>query len=90
MEISLQTKLKRPWYKETSSPEENERARQAYRALMTVTLLKPDSPEYRTFTEEVRARALRDYEFSYRDSERRISQQVSNDRQLKSNYILQH
>ncbi|CAH8466314.1 unnamed protein product [Schistosoma mattheei] len=67
--LSSQTKLKRPWYKETSSPEENERARQAYRALMTVTLLKPDSPEYRTFTEEVRARALRDYEFSYRDSE---------------------
>ncbi|VDQ03728.1 unnamed protein product [Trichobilharzia regenti] len=61
--------MKRPWYRETSSAEENERARQAYRALMTLTLLKPDSPEYRTFTEEVRARALRDYDFSYRDSE---------------------
>ncbi|CAH8486557.1 unnamed protein product [Heterobilharzia americana] len=67
--LSSQTKLRRPWYRETSSAEENERARQAYRALMTVTLLKPDSPEYRTFTEEVRARALRDYDFSYRDSE---------------------
>nr|CAH8827565.1 unnamed protein product [Trichobilharzia regenti] len=67
--LSSQKKLKRPWYRETSSAEENERARQAYRALMTLTLLKPDSPEYRTFTEEVRARALRDYDFSYRDSE---------------------
>ena len=33
----------------------------AYESLMTVTLRKPDSPEYRTFSDEVKQRARDDY-----------------------------
>ncbi|VDL62259.1 unnamed protein product [Hymenolepis diminuta] len=56
---------RRPWYDENSSEEENKRARQAYRALLTITLRKPDNEEYRNFTREVQRRALEDYNYTY-------------------------
>ncbi|XP_077993685.1 atrial natriuretic peptide receptor 1-like isoform X3 [Glandiceps talaboti] len=40
-------------------------AKQAYRSLMTLTLRKPDTPEYNDFAKEVKMRALRDYQFDY-------------------------
>jgi len=36
-------------------------ARAAFEAVLTVTLRKPDSPEYRRFSDEVKARAKREH-----------------------------
>lgn len=48
--------------------ERNQKARKAYEALMTVTLRKPTSPEYRNFSEEVKKRAGND-SFAYGEDE---------------------
>ena len=45
-------------------------ARRAYEAMMTVTLRKPDSEDYRNFSKEVKARAKSEYEnFNYTEEE---------------------
>jgi len=36
-------------------------ARKACEAVLTVTLRKPDSPEYKRFSDDVKARAKREY-----------------------------
>mgnify|MGYP001552329052 CR=1 FL=1 len=54
-------KIERPWYRENDTEERNEKAKRAYQALMTVTLRKPDSEEYKTFSEEVKSRARSQY-----------------------------
>ena len=36
-------------------------ARNAFDAVLTVTLRKPDSPEYRRFSDDVKSRAKREY-----------------------------
>ncbi|KAK7497822.1 hypothetical protein BaRGS_00010956 [Batillaria attramentaria] len=60
----------RPWYRENDSASRNEAARQAYEALMTVTLRKPTSPEYKKFSEEVKRRAEKAYtNFTYGEDE---------------------
>ncbi|PVD36191.1 hypothetical protein C0Q70_03166, partial [Pomacea canaliculata] len=46
-----------PWYRENDTEARNKKARQAYEALMSLTLRKPTSPEYRKFSEEVKKRA---------------------------------
>ena len=51
-------RAQRPWESATSSPEENERARSAYEALLTVTLKKPNTSEYRLFSERVRNKTI--------------------------------
>ncbi|VDN32245.1 unnamed protein product [Dibothriocephalus latus] len=60
---------KRPWYRASASAEENRKAREAYRVLMTVTLRKPDTPEYLAFTKEVQRRAKHDYNYTYVSNE---------------------
>lgn len=47
----------KPWYRPHDTEERNEKARKAYEALMTVTLRKPTSPEYRSFSKQVKQRA---------------------------------
>ncbi|KER20046.1 hypothetical protein T265_11311 [Opisthorchis viverrini] len=58
-------RMKRPWYQEDSTREENERAREAYRSLMVISLRRVESEAYRLFSDNVRARALRDYNTEY-------------------------
>ncbi|XP_035829365.1 atrial natriuretic peptide receptor 1 [Aplysia californica] len=59
-----------PWYNASDTPERNEKAKKAYEALMTVTLRKPTSPEYRKFSREVKARASTMYKnFTYGEQE---------------------
>ena len=52
----------KPWHRE-GDDERNAKARKAYEALMTVTLRKPDSLEYKKFSEEVKRRAAEQKEF---------------------------
>ncbi|VEL40756.1 unnamed protein product [Protopolystoma xenopodis] len=63
--LIIQQQLSRPWYRMDAPEEENLRAREAYRALMTVTIRKPKSRAYQEFTEEVKRRALHDYGYDY-------------------------
>ncbi|KAK7476490.1 hypothetical protein BaRGS_00032238, partial [Batillaria attramentaria] len=62
----------KPWYRPTDTAERNEKARKAYEALMTVTLRKPTSPEYRRFSTDVKQRAEQMYaadNFTYGEEE---------------------
>ncbi|XP_033105944.1 atrial natriuretic peptide receptor 1-like [Anneissia japonica] len=45
--------------------ENDEKAKEAYRAMMTLTLRKPDSPEYKNFSIEVKEHALKKYGYSF-------------------------
>jgi len=51
------TQLEKPWYRANDTDENNEAARRAYESLMTITLRKPDSPEYLNFSRQVKKRA---------------------------------
>jgi len=51
------SQLEKPWYRANDTDENNEAARRAYESLMTITLRKPDSPEYLNFSRQVRQRA---------------------------------
>ncbi|KAL8573054.1 hypothetical protein ACOMHN_022929 [Nucella lapillus] len=65
-------KSERPWYRADDSPERNAKARKAYEALMTVTLRKPTSPEYRQFSKTVKEKAeemYRHQNFTYGEEE---------------------
>lgn len=44
-------------------------AREAYHSVITVTLMKPSSQEFYNFTQEVRRRALIDYNYDYGPAE---------------------
>uniref|UniRef100_A0A1I8JDN4 Guanylate cyclase n=2 Tax=Macrostomum lignano TaxID=282301 RepID=A0A1I8JDN4_9PLAT len=59
----------RPWYRKTDSNERNAAASVAYRALMTITLRKPNSTEYRDFSDKVKAAAKQNYSFEYPEEE---------------------
>ncbi len=59
----------KPWYRKNAPAGENERARKAYRVLMTVTLRKPDSEEYLRFANEVQDRAKTHYNYEYASQE---------------------
>ncbi|ESP00406.1 hypothetical protein LOTGIDRAFT_140809 [Lottia gigantea] len=68
--FSSKNASERPWYKADDTQERNQAARKAYEALMTVTLRKPTSPEYRKFSEEVKRRASKMYaNFTYGEEE---------------------
>ncbi len=59
-----------PWHRDSDTKERNSLARKAYEALMTVTLRKPDSLEYKKFSEEVKRRAQQQYgNFTYGEEE---------------------
>ncbi|XP_041356308.1 atrial natriuretic peptide receptor 1-like [Gigantopelta aegis] len=47
----------RPWYRANDMDASNEKARKAYKALMTITIRKPTSPEFIQFSEEVKRTA---------------------------------
>jgi len=51
------SQMEKPWYRANDSDENNEAARRAYESLMTITLRKPDSPEYLNFSRQVKERA---------------------------------
>ncbi|XP_071098571.1 atrial natriuretic peptide receptor 1-like [Haliotis cracherodii] len=68
--FSSKNQSARPWYREDDSEERNAKARKAFEAVMTVTLRKPDSPEYHNFSEEVKRRASLMYKnFTYGEEE---------------------
>ncbi|XP_052264971.1 atrial natriuretic peptide receptor 1-like isoform X4 [Dreissena polymorpha] len=68
--FSSKNESTKPWYREGDTPERNEKAKKAYEALMTVTLRKPTSPEYKNFSMEVKRRAKEKYEnFTYGEEE---------------------
>ncbi|XP_071081532.1 atrial natriuretic peptide receptor 1-like [Haliotis cracherodii] len=68
--FSSKNASERPWYRENDTEARNKKARLAYEALMTVTLRKPTSPEYRRFSEEVKRRAAQMYKnFTYGEEE---------------------
>ena len=70
-------KSEQPWYREEDTKENNDLARRAYDALMTVTLRKPDSLEYKKFSEEVKRRAQEEYgNFTYGEEEVRAKKQM--------------
>ena len=53
--------LTKPWYRRNDTDERNALARRAYESLLTITLRKPNSAEYRRFSTEVKRRAARQY-----------------------------
>ena len=59
--VCSKSKLMKPWYRANDTAKRNEMARKAFEAVLTVTLRKPDSPEYRKFSKDVKARAKREY-----------------------------
>ncbi|PVD36154.1 hypothetical protein C0Q70_03127 [Pomacea canaliculata] len=68
--FSSKNDSQQPWYREHDTPERNAKARKAFEALMTVTLRKPTSAEYRRFSEEVKHRAAIMYpNFTYGEEE---------------------
>ncbi|XP_064645630.1 atrial natriuretic peptide receptor 1-like isoform X2 [Lineus longissimus] len=68
--FSSKEESERPWFRAGDSDKLNAKAKKAYEALMTVTLRKPDSPEYHVFSDEVKRRAKKDYDnFNYGEDE---------------------
>jgi len=59
--LCSKSKLTKPWYRASDTAERNAMARKACEAVLTVTLRKPDSAEYKRFSDEVKARAKREY-----------------------------
>ncbi|XP_062573376.1 receptor-type guanylate cyclase gcy-28-like [Saccostrea cucullata] len=47
----------KPWYRENDSLERNRKAKKAYEALMTISIRKPTSLAYRSFSNEVKSQA---------------------------------
>ena len=66
-------KQEKPWEDGNDTPERNAKARKIYESLMTVTLRKPDSEEYRNFSEEVKRRARIQYGDSVYGEEGEVS-----------------
>ncbi|XP_050396920.1 atrial natriuretic peptide receptor 1 isoform X2 [Patella vulgata] len=68
--FSSKNESQTPWYRADDSQERNEAARKSYESLMTVTLRKPTSPEYKIFSEEVKRKAKELYpNFTYGEEE---------------------
>jgi len=55
--LCRKSQLEKPWHRENDTAENNAAARRAYESLMTITLRKPDSPEYVNFSRQVKKRA---------------------------------
>ena len=53
------------WKRDGDSKENNEKAKQAFRSLMTFTLRKPNTPQYEDFAKDVKERALKYYDFDF-------------------------
>jgi len=63
-------RLERPWYRENDTERRNAAARSMYESLMTVTLRRSTSPEYKLFSQVVKKLAYQEYgEDVYGDGE---------------------
>lgn len=58
-----------PWYVEEDTLERNERARNAYSALLTVTARQPEDEIYRNFSNEVKLLAKEKYNYTFGENE---------------------
>lgn len=58
-----------PWYNSTDSKERNDRAKNAYTALLTITAKQPHDEEYIAFSDELKELALSEYNFSFTEDE---------------------
>ena len=67
--LSSRNSMTKPWYRANDTAQRNADARTAYESLMTVTLRKPTGSKYRHFSNEVKDRALRMYNFTYNEPE---------------------
>ncbi|XP_076439161.1 atrial natriuretic peptide receptor 1-like [Babylonia areolata] len=68
--FNSQNMTERPWFRTNDTQARNQKARKAYEALMTVTLRKPTSPEYRAFSNLVKEKAEKnDPNFTYGEDE---------------------
>ncbi|KHN79068.1 Atrial natriuretic peptide receptor 1 [Toxocara canis] len=65
IDVSTGSHAEKPWIRanDTSSPE-NEKAKQAYRALKTISLRRSDLDEYKNFESRVKERAEKKYNYS--------------------------
>ena len=65
--------IERPWElanKTGSDPEEEKIIKEAYQSLMTITLKKSNDDSYTTFSENVKARAKKEFSnFTYNEDE---------------------
>ncbi|KAK3752019.1 hypothetical protein RRG08_005641 [Elysia crispata] len=67
--FSSDASMRRPWYRANDTARRNAAARAAYESLLTVTLRKPTGSEYRNFSDAVKDRAVRMYNFTYQEPE---------------------
>ncbi|XP_071139419.1 atrial natriuretic peptide receptor 1-like isoform X13 [Mytilus edulis] len=68
--FSSKNDSEKPWYRAGDTDERNSKAMKAYEALMTVTLRKPTSKEYKNFSMEVKRRAKeKNVNFTYGEEE---------------------
>lgn len=65
----MSTTTIRPWYIEDDTVERNEKAKNAYSALLTVTARQPDDEEYRKFSKEVKELAREKYNYTFAENE---------------------
>lgn len=65
----MTTTTTQPWYVEEDTIERNERARNAYSALLTVTARQPEDEIYRNFSNEVKLLAKEKYNYTFGENE---------------------
>lgn len=58
-----------PWYNASDTPQNNERAKNAYSALLTVIAKPPEDEEYLTFSQEIKQLAADKYNFTFPPNE---------------------
>lgn len=56
-DVDSKSQLEQPWRIENDTAERNDLARRGFQALKTITLRKPDSKEYKNFSDEVKRMA---------------------------------
>uniref|UniRef100_A0A336LM52 Guanylate cyclase n=1 Tax=Culicoides sonorensis TaxID=179676 RepID=A0A336LM52_CULSO len=66
---SMTTTTNKPWYNESDTDERNERAKNAYSALLTVTARQPEDEVYRNFSNEVKRLANEKYNYTFGENE---------------------
>ncbi|XP_037954574.1 atrial natriuretic peptide receptor 1 isoform X3 [Teleopsis dalmanni] len=58
-----------PWFDKNDTAENNERARKAYTAMLTVTPKQPSGSEYTRVSEEIKSIAAAKYNYTFHDNE---------------------
>lgn len=66
---SMSATTTQPWYNASDLPENNERAKNAYSALLTVIAKPPEDEEYLTFSQEIKQLAADKYNFTFPPNE---------------------